>query len=93
MITTAPSKTITQDALKDALQFLSKTENCPEELVAKVQLAMQSITFENDAQRYWSHWLAANGAPNLESPDSAQQLFCAGFNFCQEEMGYAFEGE
>lgn len=93
MITTVTSNTLAKDALSNAYQHLLSAADCPPELLIQIQVAMSSITFENDPSSHFSYYQAANGLPENISQDEAKKIFLAGYNFCQEEMGYIFEGD
>ena len=85
------SKTLLVAALIKTRDHLLEL-NPPIDLLLDIQQALDTVEYENDSDSYWSRWLALRGNADVEAFDDARLLFVAGFNFCQEEMSYVFEG-
>ncbi len=77
-------------ALECAQEQLLKNSNTPIELLLQIQSATQSIDFDMDSRRYFSKWLECGGENKLDSIKSAEALFTAGFDYCQEAVDYQF---
>jgi hypothetical protein len=77
-------------ALEHAQEYLSNDLNAPIELLLQIQSATQSIDFDMDSRRYFSKWLESGGENKLDSMKSAETLFIAGFDYCQEAVDYQF---
>lgn len=77
-------------ALECAQRHLLKDPTTPISLLLQLQSATQSIDFDMDSRRYFSEWLASGGEDELDSMSSAEALFKAGFDYCQEAVDYQF---
>ena len=91
VVSNQQSKTLLVAALIKTRDHLLKL-NPPIDLLLDIQQVLDTVEYENDSDSYWSRWLALRGSTDVETFDDARLLFTAGFNFCQEEMSYVFEG-
>lgn len=91
--TTKLSKTLLIETLKKTQEQLLSDPNTQIELLLDIQVTLDLVRFDNDAEAYWSHWLSVRGNTELETFDDAKSLFMAGFNFCQEQFEYEFNSE
>ncbi|WP_146009348.1 hypothetical protein [Vibrio parahaemolyticus] len=84
------SKTALLASLQQAQDHLLHEPHTPLDLLISIQESIDAVEWENDSKKYFQQWLRAGGHKQLDTFSDAETLFCAGFNYCQEEMEYVF---
>ena len=84
------SKTALVASLTQVQSYLLREMQTPLELLIAVQESIDAVQWENNAKAHFQQWLKAGGDQQLETITDAEKIFCAGFNYCQEELEYQF---
>ncbi|HHY0551933.1 TPA: hypothetical protein ACVU5P_004252 [Vibrio parahaemolyticus] len=84
------SKTALLASLNQVQEHLLHEMKTPLDLLITIQESIDAVEWEHDSKQYFQQWLRAGGDQHVETFGDAETLFCAGFNYCQEEMEYVF---